>query len=50
MWFKPKKNKLMKEFNEDPGKFLKSLSDVSKSLETEGKRRQAYEREQKKNN
>ena len=41
---------LINQLNDNPGEFFKSLSDISKRLETEGKRRQAYEREQKKNN
>lgn len=44
------KQELINQFQSNPGEFFKSLSDVSKRLETEGKRRQAYEREQKKNN
>ena len=44
------KQELIKQLNDNPGEFFKSLSDISKRLETEGKRRQAYEREQKKNN
>ena len=44
------KQELINQFQSNPGEFFKSLSDISKRLETEGKRRQAYEREQKKNN
>lgn len=44
------KQELINQFKSNPGEFFKSLSDISKRLETEGKRRQAYEREQKKNN
>lgn len=41
------KNELMTAFNDNPGEFMKSLSDISKRLQTEGKRRQAYERAEK---
>ena len=44
------KKELIAQFESNPGEFFKSLSDVSKRLETEGKRRQAYEREQKPQN
>lgn len=41
------RNRLIKDFKADKGKFYKSLSDVSKTLETHGKRLQAYERVKK---
>ena len=44
------KQELTKQLKDNPGEFFKSLSDISKRLETEGKRRQAYEREQKPQN
>lgn len=44
------KNTLRQSYRTDPGKFFKSLSDISKQLETSGGRRSAFEQQQEKKN